>query len=58
MNPWEVMVEVYEKNGQLTVLWLNEEHPVATLKGSWRGPMRPFGEPASSEMIASGVSVT
>jgi len=47
--PWEVMVEVYEKNGYLTVWWLNQEQPVASLKGSWRGPIRPFGAPGNSQ---------
>jgi hypothetical protein len=47
MIPWEVMVVVYRKNGQLTVWWLNQEQRLASLEGSWRGSFRPFGEPAS-----------
>lgn len=45
--PWKVMVEVYEKDGHLTMWWLNQELPVASLQGFWRGPIRPFGEPTS-----------
>ena len=45
--PLEIMVEVYENNGQLTVWWLNHEQPVATLKGSWRGPILTSTGPGS-----------
>jgi hypothetical protein len=39
-----LMVEVRVTDGQLTVWWPNQDEPVANLKGSWRGPIRPFGE--------------
>lgn len=40
----EVMVTVCLVNAQLTVWWLNQDLPVANLKGRWRGPIHPFGE--------------
>lgn len=43
----EVMITVRLVNGQLTAWWLlSEDKPVATMKGSWRGPILPF--PGSS----------
>ena len=42
--PWELLVVVYSKNGELVVCWLNRDEPVANMKGSWRGPIQPFGE--------------
>ena len=41
------MVEVYEKNWHLTVWWLDEEQAVATLRGTWLGPIRAFEEPSA-----------
>jgi len=37
----KVMVQVHLTNGELTVWWLNQDTPVAKLKGSWRGPIPP-----------------
>ena len=34
-----LLVEVRVTNGELTVWWHNENHPVTTLKGHWRGPI-------------------
>ena len=45
--PWELLVDVYTKNGELAVCWLNRNEPVANMKGSWRGSIQPFGETSS-----------
>jgi len=37
----ENMVRVRLTNGELTAWWLNEDTPVAKLKGSWWGPIPP-----------------
>ena len=47
LNLLAIMMEVYLKNGYLTVWWLNEEQPMAGLQGSWQSPIRPFGKPAN-----------
>jgi len=41
----ENMVRVRLTNGELTAWWLNEDTPVADMKGRWRGPIPPFPEP-------------
>jgi hypothetical protein len=46
-TPWELLVDVYSKNGELSVCWLNQDPLVTNLKGFWRGPIRPFGETTS-----------
>ena len=35
-----LMVEVRLTNGEFTVWWPNQDTPVATLKGHWRGRFR------------------
>ena len=40
-SPVKVMVQVHLTNSELTVWWLNQDTPVAKLKGSWRGPIPP-----------------
>jgi hypothetical protein len=41
----EVMLQVRETNGRLTVWWPNFDQPVAKLKGHWRGPIPPSSGP-------------
>jgi len=48
---WAVMVEVYEKNEQPTVWRLNQEQPVASLKGAWRGPIGFLRDQPASRQI-------
>ena len=43
----ELMVEVRETNGQLTVWWPNQDVSVDNLKGRWRGPIPPSSGPGS-----------
>jgi hypothetical protein len=43
----EVMLQVYETNGELTIWWPNFEQPVAKLKAHWRGPIPPSSGPGS-----------
>lgn len=47
MMHWEMMVHVRLTNGQLMVWWLNQDEPVANMKGAWRGPLLPFSDPDS-----------
>jgi hypothetical protein len=42
-----IMMEVRLINGQLTLWWPNEDQPVTTLKGHWRGPIPPSTGPGS-----------
>jgi hypothetical protein len=42
-----LMIKVRMTYGQLTVWWPNQDQPVATLKGQWRGPMPPSSGPGS-----------
>ena len=44
---WEVLVEVRVKRGELIVGVLNEDIPVASLIGRWRGPISPPTDPTS-----------
>src|SRR3982750_2643296 len=37
----DMMVQVREANGELTVWWPDKDQPVARLKGYWRGPIPP-----------------
>ena len=43
----EMLVQVRETNGVLTVWWPKEDQPVATLKAHWRGPIPPSTGPGS-----------
>jgi len=43
----DIMVQVREINGALTVWWPNEDQPVTNLKGHWRGPIPPSTGPGS-----------
>jgi hypothetical protein len=43
----EIMVEVRLTNSELTVWWPNQDTPVATLKGHWRGPIPPSTGPGT-----------
>ncbi|MEO7859428.1 MAG: hypothetical protein ABIU05_03125 [Nitrospirales bacterium] len=38
----EIMVQVRETHGGLTVWWPDKDQPVATLKAHWRGPILPL----------------
>jgi len=40
-----MLVEVRVTNGELTVLWPNEDQPIANLKGRWKGPIPPSSGP-------------
>jgi len=40
----DIMVQVRETNGELTVWWPDKDQPVAKLRAQWRDPI-----PASSE---------
>ena len=42
-----LMVDVRLKDGELTVWWPNQDVPVTTLKGIWRGPIPPSSGPRS-----------
>ena len=35
----EMMVQVRENNGELTVWWPDKDQPVAKLRAHWRGPI-------------------
>ena len=37
----EIMVQVRETHGELTVWWPDKDQPVETLKAYWRGPIPP-----------------
>jgi len=58
----KVMVQVHLTNGELTVWWLNQDTPVAKLKGSWRGPIPPstgeFDEAPGSSRATEDVRAT
>ena len=43
----EMMVQVRETNGELTVWWPNKDQPVAKLRAHWRGPIPPSTGPGS-----------
>ena len=43
----ENMMRVRLTNGELTAWWLNEDTPVAKLKGSWWGPIPPSTGPGN-----------
>src|SRR5215469_7355937 len=46
------MVRVHLTNGELTAWWLNEDKPVAKLKGSWHGPIpASTGPPSRSSLV-------
>lgn len=47
-----LMLEVRVTHGELTVWWLNQDEPVANLKGRWRGPIPPSSGPGSHETLA------
>lgn len=49
----EDLVAVRAKAGQLTVEKHNEDVPVASLQGSWRGPIIPYGSSAAYDRLAS-----
>jgi len=42
-----MLVEVHMTDGKLTVWWRNEDQPITTLKGHWRGPIPPSSGPTS-----------
>ena len=44
----EMLVQVRETNGVLSVWWPKEDQPVATLKAHWRGPIPPSTGPGNS----------
>jgi hypothetical protein len=37
----DIMVQVRETNGELTVWWPDKDQPVAKLRANWRGPIPP-----------------
>jgi hypothetical protein len=37
----DIMVQVRETYGELTVWWPDKDQPVKALKASWRGPIPP-----------------
>jgi len=41
----DMMVQVRETNGKLTVWWPDKDQPVATLRAFWRGPIPPSTGP-------------
>jgi hypothetical protein len=41
----EIMVQVRETNGELTVWWPDRDQPVATLRAHWRGSIPPSRGP-------------
>ena len=43
---WQILVVVRVKDGELVVWLFNEDVPVATLNGRWRGPIPPSTGPA------------
>lgn len=43
----DIMVQVRETNGELTVWWPNIDQPVAKLNAHWRGPIPPSTGPGS-----------
>jgi hypothetical protein len=43
----DMMRQVRETNGELTVWWPDKDQSVATLKASWRGPIPPSTGPRS-----------
>jgi hypothetical protein len=43
----DMMVQVRETNGELTVWWPDKDQPVAKLRAHWRGPIPPSSGPGS-----------
>lgn len=47
-HPVNILVQVRETNGELTVWWPDKDQPVAVLKAYWRGPLPPSITPRRS----------
>jgi len=43
----DMMVQVRETNGELTVSWPDKDQPVVKLRAHWRGPIQPSTRPGS-----------
>ena len=41
----DLLVQVRETNGELTVWWLDKDQPVAKVRAQWRGPIPPSIRP-------------
>jgi hypothetical protein len=51
-SPWSIegLVSVRFKQEELTARWHHRDIPIANLKGSWRGPIIPFGNRVETDL--------